>query len=188
MPAAAIHLCIAKKLLKDNIDKELFYIGNIAPDSWRNSNSNKQESHFEIDGKINYMNFYNKYKNYLDNPYVLGYFIHLITDKYWYSNELSTVYYKHNKVDIYNEEIGKLVCNLTKHYKIDKLNKIPNNLINPIDELETKGINGTIEFINNNSFKDLKMSKILKLEDTIKDIDDTCKFIKEELERLNLII
>ena len=43
MPAAGIHLCIAKKLLNDNLDKERFYVGNIAPDSWRNSNSNKHE-------------------------------------------------------------------------------------------------------------------------------------------------
>lgn len=184
MPAAAIHLCIAKKLLKKDINKELFYIGNIAPDSWRNSTSNKHESHFEIEGKINYMNFYDKYKDYLDNPYVLGYFVHLITDKYWYSNELSTVDYKHNKPDIYGKEIGKLVCNLTKYYKIDKLNKIPDNLVNPIEELETRGINNTIDFINNHSFKDLKLSKVFKLEDAIKDIDDTCRFIEEELKRL----
>ena len=67
MPAAGIHLCIAKKLLSEKLDKERFYVGNIAPDSWRNSNSNKHESHFEIDGKINYMNFYNKYKDKLDD-------------------------------------------------------------------------------------------------------------------------
>ena len=43
MPAAGIHLCIAKKLLNEKLDKERFYVGNIAPDSWRNSNSNKHE-------------------------------------------------------------------------------------------------------------------------------------------------
>lgn len=186
MPAAAIHLCIAKKLLRENLDKELFYVGNIAPDSWRNSNSNKHDSHFEIDGKIDYMLFYNKYKDRLDSPYVLGYFIHLITDKYWYKNELSTVYYKHNKIDIYNKEISKLVCNITKYYDIEKLNKISNNFDNPIEELETKGINDTIDFINKYSFRDKEESKILKLEDTIKDIDNTCLFIESELKRLGI--
>ena len=187
MPAAAIHLCIAKKLLIETKDKELYYIGNIAPDSWRNSNSNKHDSHFETEeNKIDYMLFYNKYKDKLDNPYVLGYFIHLITDKYWYKNELSTVDYKHNKIDIYNQEISKLVSNLTKYYDIEKLNKISNSFINPIEELETKGINDTIDFINKHSFKNIKESKILKLEDTIKDIDKTCIFIEKELKRLGI--
>ena len=186
MPAAGIHLCIAKKLLNEKLDKERFYVGNIAPDSWRNSNSNKHESHFEIDGKINYMNFYNKYKDKLDDSYVFGYFIHLMTDKYWYSNKLSTVNQKHNNVELYNKEIGKLICNVTKYYDITPLNKISHDFYNPIEELETRGINNTIDFINNHSFKDLKESKVFKLEDTIKDIDDTCKFIKDELERLGI--
>ena len=45
MPNAGIHLCIARRLAKKvNMDKYLFYVGNIAPDSWRNSSSTRRIS------------------------------------------------------------------------------------------------------------------------------------------------
>ena len=49
MPATAIHQSVTKILVKKlNINDELFFVGNIAPDCWRHSplHKNKYASHF----------------------------------------------------------------------------------------------------------------------------------------------
>ena len=96
MPAARIHEVIAKKINVDyNMDEILIRLGTIAPDCWRNVNSStginsKEVSHF-WDFKIkqgeanNYVEFYLKYYNKMNNPFYFGYLLHLITDQYWKS-------------------------------------------------------------------------------------------------------
>lgn len=185
MPAAGIHLCIAKKLLKKrNMDQQLFFLGNVAPDSWRNSNSTKDGTHFQIDGIIHHELFYQKYKNELSNPFVYGYLTHLITDFYWYGHHLST---SDKKVENYYEECSKLVSKLTKIYQIKPLEKIKDDFFHPIEELETSGINQTIQYINNVSFLDDSLPLVLfNVEDTIHDIDETYEYVERELERLKI--
>ena len=95
MPAGGIHLCIAKEVaMRLNIKQTMnYFIGNIALDSWRNSNSTKEGTHFisnENDVDYNYDYFFEKYKEHLDNEFVLGYLIYLIVDKYWHTNNFIT--------------------------------------------------------------------------------------------------
>ena len=88
MASAIIHICVAKKVneyLKFK-EKELF-LGTIAPDIAKEINKSKNESHF-ITKKEDIPNldlFLSKYKGNLKTAFDYGYFIHLYTDKLWYS-------------------------------------------------------------------------------------------------------
>ena len=148
MPAGAIHLCVGKKVAdKLNINKSMeYYIGIVSADSWRKSSSTKLGTHFldSIDSiDYHYDYFFNKYFNYMNNDFVIGYLIHLMTDKYWYKNNFVTS-------NIYEDEyddLKRLCSNLVKYYNIPKL-FLPDNLYNPISELDSNGIIHTIDYLN----------------------------------------
>lgn len=89
MASAIIHICVAKevnKYLRMN-EKELF-LGSIAPDIAKHIGQTKVMSHFldhaNEDDIPNIELFLKKYQSELDNPFEMGYFIHLLTDKYWF--------------------------------------------------------------------------------------------------------
>ena len=92
MPSWPIHLALANKLNKKlNLGDE-FILGNVLPDvlgkNMINNHSqtiDKSISHFRYKNRklIDVDSFIDKYKNYFDNPIVLGYLSHLITDKYF---------------------------------------------------------------------------------------------------------
>lgn len=88
MASSVIHICVAneinKVLKKDN---RKLLIGTIAPDISKLIGESKYYSHFldDIDNNIpNLEKFLNKYKCYLDDDFVLGYYIHLYTDYLWF--------------------------------------------------------------------------------------------------------
>lgn len=92
MASVIIHLAVAKKVnevLKRN-QHDLF-LGAMAPDAAKLVGSSRKISHFittpdsdtpEIDV------FLSKYENDLDDTFVLGYFIHLVTDVLWFKEFL----------------------------------------------------------------------------------------------------
>ena len=89
MASAIIHLAVAKTLEKDlNIEnKKDYYLGSIAPDISKQIGETKHKSHFLENTKDNVPNidlFKQKYSNYKNNSFDLGYFIHLYTDKIWF--------------------------------------------------------------------------------------------------------
>ncbi|GIO63691.1 zinc dependent phospholipase C family protein [Paenibacillus cineris] len=87
MGSRIMHLIIGYRIAaKLNIqDRTSFLLGSVAPDAVQT----KDESHFfrgehqNFTRYIDYHEFLNKYKKYSDNPYVLGYFTHLIADDQW---------------------------------------------------------------------------------------------------------
>ena len=88
MASSVIHMCVAsevnKYLKKDN---KGILIGSIAPDISKHINETKEYSHFldNVDNDIpNIDRFLNKYKNYLNDDFVMGYYIHLYTDYLWF--------------------------------------------------------------------------------------------------------
>lgn len=90
MASALIHLAVAKNLLKDlKVENEKDYLlGSIAPDLAKQIGTSRIDSHFLIHTKEDVPNinmFINKYKNFKDNSFDLGYFIHLYTDKLWFN-------------------------------------------------------------------------------------------------------
>ena len=111
MPSWAIHLQAANLLYKrtKNMDKNKFIFGNILPDI-NNGYVIKEISktvshiitHFSVDKDFgNYETFYNKYKENIKNPLVIGYLTHLLTD--FYFNDLT-----YSKKGLYNRE-GKFI-------------------------------------------------------------------------------
>lgn len=82
-----MHLVIANKIAESLLieDRTSFLIGGIAADAV----SNKDLSHFfrgevqDYSRSVDYKGFLNKYNSLVENPYILGYFTHLIADDIW---------------------------------------------------------------------------------------------------------
>ena len=99
MASSLIHVAVCNELNKKlGRDSAKILIGTIAPDISKLVGESKYYSHFldDEDGSIpNLTRFLNRYIKYLDDDFVLGYYIHLYTDYLWF---------KHFIPEIYNEE------------------------------------------------------------------------------------
>ena len=89
MASAVIHLCVAKEINKYlKMDENYLLLGSIAPDISKQIGETKEISHFldhsNEDDIPNIDRFLSKYRSELNNPFEMGYFIHLLTDKYWF--------------------------------------------------------------------------------------------------------
>ncbi len=88
MASSIIHIAVAKeinKVIKRNQNKLL--LGSVAPDISKLVGETKLYSHFleSIDNDVpNIKKFLAKYKDNLNDDFVLGYFIHLYTDYFWF--------------------------------------------------------------------------------------------------------
>ena len=99
MPSWGIHLVTANEIIKsiNVIDKNSFLIGNFIPDEQGyvvkdistivpydiTHFAELQEIDKILDKLPNYNKFFYKYKSKLNNPLLLGYLVHLLTDYYW---------------------------------------------------------------------------------------------------------
>lgn len=98
MPSWSIHLAIAKRINdKLNLDKDLFYYGNLLPDVDKSTLISRDEAHY-ANHTIPFPNcpkeymididlFLKDYKENLSNPLILGYYCHLLADNF-YNNEI----------------------------------------------------------------------------------------------------
>jgi len=89
MASAIIHLCVAKEVNKYlKMDENYLLLGAIAPDLSKQIGETKEISHFldhtNEDDIPNIDRFLSKYRYELNKPFEMGYFIHLLTDKYWF--------------------------------------------------------------------------------------------------------
>lgn len=123
MASAVIHIAVAKEINKDlkMNEKELF-LGTIAPDISKQLGESKVKSHFLLNDKTDLPildKFLDKYKNNLNNHFIMGYYIHLFTDYLWFKYFIpeitnSSDYIKvlsGNKIKCTKEEIEKLIYN-----------------------------------------------------------------------------
>lgn len=179
MPSFVIHSAVASKLNEYlNLDDELFMIGNIMPDCWRNTADKdtvkRTRSHFQPIGEDtedeDYKYFYNKYKDKMNNPIYLGYLTHLLTDIYWRKYVLPEYrYYVDDELfvrlrdgsfvsglganKLYNDEIHNLDYEIFNKYGIFGFPDVENvNEIEgfdfKIDELDVNGLPQTFRFAN----------------------------------------
>jgi hypothetical protein len=116
MASTIIHLCVAKKV--NNYlqkDEKLLSLGAIAPDISQQIGETKLKSHFlhSIDDPVPDCDcFVKKYYQELDNPFELGYLIHLLTDKYWFKYYLNNFISNHvDSSDLSVIAINKLIYN-----------------------------------------------------------------------------
>ena len=102
MASAVIHMAIANEInksLKRNNDKIL--IASIAPDISKHLGKTKVKSHFLDDENSNVPNitkFLNKYRNKMNDDFVLGYYIHLYTDYLWFKYFMPEIYDEENNM------------------------------------------------------------------------------------------
>ncbi len=106
MASAVIHLCVAKEVNKylKLAEKEIL-LGSIAPDISKIVGETKEISHFldhtNEDDIPNIDRFLAKYRKDLNKPFEMGYFIHLLTDKYWFRD------YIYQYIDRYTRDTNK---------------------------------------------------------------------------------
>ncbi len=103
MASAIIHLCVAKEINKYlKMDENYLLLGSIAPDISKQIGETKEISHFldhsNEDDIPNIDRFLLKYRSELNNPFEMGYFIHLLTDKYWFRD------YVYKFIDRYTQD------------------------------------------------------------------------------------
>ncbi len=123
MASAVIHIAVAKEINKDlkMNEKELF-LGTIAPDISKQLGESKVKSHFLPNDKTDLPildKFLDKYKNNLNNPFIMGYYIHLFTDYLWFKYFMPEItnssdyieFLSGNKIKCTKEEIEKLIYN-----------------------------------------------------------------------------
>ena len=216
MPSARIHELVARKVNeKYHMDDTLLRIGTVAPDSWRNTNEENKSKHkthfwdFTIpEGEANdYKRFYQKYQEYMDNPFYFGYLIHLIVDQYWKTNidPLYSIkidgkkFFKLRngtiKEDIdwygYHESL-KIQKQLAKRFNLTKLpiyQKDIQNFFCNIEELDLTGLfgeNGSLNYINTqiSPASNDEESEVFDIDEIMHYIDQTTSFVHEELNNL----
>ena len=97
MASSVIHIVVANEINKKlNRDSAKLLIGTIAPDISKLVGEKKIKSHFsnrENDNRPDLGKFLNKYKKYLDDDFVMGYYIHLYTDYLWFKYFLDNIDY-----------------------------------------------------------------------------------------------
>jgi hypothetical protein len=137
MASAIIHLAVANEINKVlNKDYKAFMIGSIAPDIWKQvGQPSKIPSHFkdyEEAEAPNLDKFLDKYEVFLDDDFVLGYYIHLITDYYWFKYFIPNLYNKEKsimkkldgtKLYLTDDEAGDLIYNDYTNLNVEVVDK-----------------------------------------------------------------
>lgn len=193
MPSWNIHLAIAKEVNKKlKLDKNSFYLGNTLPDVDYGMKIKRNDTHFynvkcskcptEILPNIN--SFLKIYKGKLDNPIVMGMYVHLLID-YYYNNEIFSNYWiqdENNNILGAKLLSGKIAADKKKykHYDLElygkylnKINKLEfpkydNNIMNNMKDVNIKDYNekiliSRINYLNTEYIKKNKYNFIEKL-------------------------
>lgn len=206
MASAIIHLCIAKELNKYlHMDERKLFLGSIAPDISKHLGESKEISHFlnpaNEDGIPQIDKFLEKYRYELNKPFEMGYFIHLLTDKYWFRDYLNQYVDRYtrdnNKRKLTASALRNIIYNDYTNLNtvlIDKYELSLDIFSNPIDIPRSKITEIPVEKL------DLlldKMSYIIEesqeeknfifdTTDIEKFIDDTVKYIIKDIQMLNI--
>ncbi len=96
MASSIIHIAVASEVNKTiNRDENKLFIGAISPDLAKLVGDKKEKSHFIVKQFSDIPDislFLKKYKRYLNDDFVLGYYIHLYTDYLWFKYFISEIY------------------------------------------------------------------------------------------------
>lgn len=160
MASSVIHMAVANevnKIIKKDYKSVL--IGSIAPDIAKHIGEDKHKSHFLIDNNDipDIETFYLKYKDNFNDDFVIGYYIHLLTDYLWF---------KYFEPDFYkNGIIYKLDGSIEKVSDKDKMKYFYNDYTNlNISLLDEYDLNLSIFYDDipnfNNIIEEIPMDKI----------------------------
>lgn len=183
MPSWKIHSKIASDLIKElKVNKKYFMIGNLLPDQDEYSIPNIDKSidrsitHFisKEDSMIginlpDYNKMYEKYQNQFNNPVLLGYLVHLLTDFYWNNYIYDKYFIKSNDkyIGIKTNDGNIIKCDFPGANTMKQSDfKKYNNHLNV-----TK--NNFVFYLNDKYFKEIEELKISK-----KDIYKVGKYLR----------
>lgn len=192
MPASITHRAIAKEVntrlcrFTNDTDYRLYEIGSIIPDSWRYLQETeldieklkyaRAKAHFKINKNIeDYIFFFNKYRQHIDEPFYLGYLVHIMTDNYFRNYTVENNSY---------EQLEKVYSWIQKKYELDKMSLVSTkefSFIPILDELDTTHVNISINFINNTNPTRIINNDINTVE---KQINECVDFIVNEITNL----
>ena len=123
MASAIIHIAVAKEINKNlHMNEKELFLGTIAPDISKHLGKSKVKSHFLTNKDSDLPNleeFLNKYKDNLNNPFIMGYYIHLFTDYLWFKYFIEEISNNNDYIKLLSgdnlkcskEEITKLIYN-----------------------------------------------------------------------------
>ena len=193
MASSMIHIAVANEINKKlNRDKSKLLIGTIAPDISKLIGETKVKSHFQDrnDNIPNLDKFLNKYKENLNDDFVLGYYIHLLTDYLWFKYFMTEVKFEDSNI-ITKLDGTNIKCN-GNMFTLYIYNDYTNLNIKLIDEydLDLKIFYNEIpEF--ENIIQEIPMEKISLIVDKAGEIIENTKEHKEfvfNLDNINKFI
>lgn len=146
MPSWSIHLAIAKKVnTKLKLNEDLFLYGNLIPDVDKGTSITRYDAHYynknlpfptvPQEKMIDINKFLDIYKNKLNNPLILGYYSHLLTDQFYNEivyttrwvqdneNNIVGIKFKNNKILKIDIEDKKRLKRKYKHYDFELYGK-----------------------------------------------------------------
>ena len=135
MASSMIHLAVANELNKKlkRYPNKLF-IGSIAPDLSKLVGEDKTRSHFttqNLDDIPDLDKFLNKYSYFLNDDFVLGYYIHLFTDYLWFKYFINDVYDEEkNLIYKLNGDVVNCHGEMAVMYIYNDYTSLNNDLIN----------------------------------------------------------
>lgn len=132
MPSLLIHLAVGKKVNEKLCKKEEpFLTGCIAPDLAKRVGIDRNISHFkDKNGNYDLKAFLNKYHDYINNDYVLGYYIHLYTDYLWYRYFIQELDESDYVTKLNGDKIKCVSENMKKLYTYNDYSEVSFDLIN----------------------------------------------------------
>jgi len=204
MASAIVHICVAKELNKKlKVEEKTLYLGSIAPDLSAEIKLDRNKSHFigKNDKYPDIEKFVKKYKDHMNDAFVLGYFFHIYTDRLWIDFLGKTVLYdkiynsngenvlildKPLKEIIY-DDYTSLNASLIDKYKIDlslfhEELELPDTLVDEIPIYKLDVIVDKTKNILKNSKRDNQL--LLDESEIIDFINDSVKEIEEYLSSL----
>lgn len=211
MASSMIHIAVASELNKKlNRDKSELLIGTIAPDISKLIGESKRITHFvndetESDSVPDLDLFLKKYKNKINDDFVLGYYIHLFTDYLWFKYFLTEIWTDDmiTKLDgtvvkcegrmalqyIYNDYTN-LNINLIDDYNLDL--KIFYNEIPEIENIITEIPMNKLFLIVDKAGEIIENTKVHKdmvfnMKNVHKFIETTIDLITDNLKELNVL-
>ncbi len=226
MPSSAIHRCVSKRVreklnIYNDSDTSLFYeLGSVAPDCWKDSlkyqnsplpkHQKRRASHFSTESENfieDYNAFYQKYHPTINDPFLVGYFVHLITDNYWRTNMFLKYFLKDNKVkmldgtiltldrekrkELLSKENKQMSYQISKYYNLQKIRYLSTLEIASLpkmEEVEFNIINDTVEFINfeanNNNHHTFK---VYNIDNFINGVESCSDFIIDQLIKYKIV-
>ena len=179
MASSMIHIAVANEVNKKlNRDKYKLLIGTISPDISKLVGESKTISHFQDsnDNIPNLEKFLDKYKNDLNDDFVLGYYIHLVVDYLWFKYFLTEIEENNMITKLDGTEV-KCNGNMFAQYVYNDYTNLNTRLIDEY-ELDLKIFyNEVPEF--KNIIEEIPMDKINLIVDKAGEIVENTKIRKD---------